>query len=136
MKRLLRARGAAGAAGGLRHHAARVGDPAPQLEDRAAEAAYQEVLDAVLGPRRRSTTASTRGCSRRPRYQTLAFREARVRRGRRSSRRCPRAKLEELLAEERAEAAQFHEFFLGVHVNDYRYDDFDQQERPSGAWRW
>ena len=62
--------------------------------------------------------------------QTPAFREARVRREA-TFKTLTQERVQEILAQELAEAARTHEFFLGVHVFNYRYEDFD---RPSSIW--
>ncbi|MBJ6764036.1 hypothetical protein JGU66_24955 [Myxococcaceae bacterium JPH2] len=107
-----------------------VGEPAPTLDDPKAEAAYRTVLDRYSardeiydGFDTRIFTGAT--------LLTPAFREARVRR-QGLFQVLPPAKVESLLADELADAAKFHEFFLGVHVNDYRYDDFAQKR---SIWR-
>jgi hypothetical protein len=107
-----------------------VGEPAPTLEDPKAEEAYVAVLDRYSGRAEIYDGFDTRiftGAT----LQTAAFREARVRR-QAIFQVLPAAKVEALLAEEMADAAKFNEFFLGVHVNDYRYDDFAQKR---SIWR-
>ncbi len=107
-----------------------IGEEPPTLKDEQAEQAYQAILarysdraEIYQGFDTRLFAGTT--------LQTPAFREARVRRLA-EFQRIPAPHVEALLAEEQAEAAQAHEFFLGVHVNDYRYDDFD---RPNSIWR-
>ncbi|XXF80640.1 hypothetical protein P2318_13070 [Myxococcaceae bacterium GXIMD 01537] len=107
-----------------------VGDPAPVLKDEAAEKAYQEVLNRYSaraelyeGFDTRLFVATT--------FQTPAYREARVLR-RAQFQHIPEPKVKELLAQEQIEAAQTHEFFLAVHTNDYRWDDFDKR---NSIWR-
>jgi hypothetical protein len=107
-----------------------LGDPAPGLKDERAEKAYQETLerftarDEVYAVFDTVLFAATT-------FQTPAFREARVRR-RAEFQHIPAPRVEEMLAEERTEAAQAHTFFLGVHANDPQYDDFD---RRNSIWR-
>ncbi|MFY0521831.1 hypothetical protein ACN28I_00965 [Archangium gephyra] len=62
--------------------------------------------------------------------QTQPFREARVRREA-SFKALTQDRVQEILTQEFAEAAKAHEFFLGVHVFNYRYEDFD---RPASIW--
>jgi hypothetical protein len=106
-----------------------LGDPAPVLSDSRAELAYQEVL-ARFSDRAELyhgfDTILFAGAT----LQAPAFREARVRRSA-SFRSLPRGRLEELLAQELANADKAHEFFLGVHVNNSRHDDFD---RATSIW--
>jgi hypothetical protein len=107
-----------------------VGEQAPKLEDEQAEQAYQSILEKYSGRKEIYDGFDTRvfaGAT----LQTPAFREARVRR-RAAFQVLPENKVEQLLAEERAEAGQVHEFFLGVHLNDWRYADFDMKR---SIWR-
>jgi hypothetical protein len=107
-----------------------VGDPAPTVPDVEAERAYTRVLERYSDRGEIYAVFDTRlfaGAT----LQTPAFREARVRR-QAAFEVLPPAKVEALLAEERAQAAAAHEFFLGVHVNEARYDDFDQRK---SIWR-
>ena len=110
--------------------APQVGSPPPQVESDAAEALYQKTVarysdhqeiyagfDTVL------FGATT--------FQSLPFREARVRRQARFQE-WPQAKLSAALDEEKAQATEAIEFLLGVHVNDYHYDDFDRRD---SIWR-
>ena len=106
-----------------------VGDSAPVLRDERQEQAYREVLqrftdggeiykgfDTVL-----FATAT---------LQTPVFREARLRR-QAMFKALPLEDVPARLAQEVAQAGDTHEFFLGVHVYDYHYDDFD---RPTSIW--
>lgn len=107
-----------------------VGEQAPTLPDEQAEQAYQSVLAKYSGRKEIYDGFDTRvfaGAT----LQTPTFREARVRR-RAAFQVLPASKVEQLLAEERTEAAQVHEFFLGVHLNDSRYADFDMKR---SIWR-
>jgi hypothetical protein len=107
-----------------------IGDPPPQLNDRRAEQAYQQAFASYSDRAEIYDGFDTRlfaGTT----FQTMPFREARVSRIA-QFKYLPKPRVEELLAKERAEAEQFHEFFLGVHVNDYRFDDFDQDD---SIWR-
>lgn len=99
-----------------------IGDPAPQLTDRRKEQAYQEILERYSDRAEIYDGFDTRlfaGAT----LQAVAFREARVRRLA-EFQFLPQPRVEELLEQERAEAARLNEFFLGVHVNDPRFDDF------------
>jgi hypothetical protein len=107
-----------------------VGDPAPTVPDVEAERAYTRVLERYSDRGEIYAVFDTRlfaGAT----LQTPAFREARVRR-KAVFEVLPPPKVDALLADERDQAAQAHEFFLGVHVNEPRYDDFG---RPDSIWR-
>lgn len=130
MRRLLVATVLLGVLGGCANTPPIVGEPAPTLDDPKQEAAYLAVLNRYTGRQEIYDGFDTRifaGAT----LQTPAFRDARVHR-RALFQTLPAAKVEQLLAEEQAEAAQFHEFFLGVHVNDPRYDDFAHRR---SIWR-
>jgi hypothetical protein len=108
-----------------------IGDPAPQLSDRRKEQAYQEILEKYSDRAEIYDGFDTRmfaGAT----LQTAVFREARVQRLA-EFQFLPRPRVEELLATERAEEAQFNEFHLGVHVNDPRFEDF--ANRKKSIWR-
>ena len=107
-----------------------VGSEPPTLKDEAAEKAFQEVLARYTGRAEVYQGFDTRLFAAAT-FQTPAFREARVRR-RAEFQHIPAPRVEEMLAEERTEAAQAHTFFLGVHTNDPKYDDFD---RRNSIWR-
>ncbi|MFP2932722.1 hypothetical protein ACLESO_47760 [Pyxidicoccus sp. 3LG] len=107
-----------------------IGEQAPTLPDEQAEQAYRAVLAKYSAREEIYDGFDTRffaGAT----LQTLVFREARVRR-QAAFQGLPANKVEQLLADERAEAAQVHEVFLGVHLNDYRYADFDMK---TSMWR-
>ncbi len=130
MRRLLVAAVLLGVLGGCSTTPPVVGEPAPTLDDPKQEAAYLAVLDRYSDRKEIYDGFDTRvfaGAT----LQTPAFREARVHR-RAIFQTLPAAKVEQLLAEEQADAAKFHEFFLAVHVNDYRYDDFAHR---NSIWR-
>ncbi|WP_164018375.1 hypothetical protein [Pyxidicoccus trucidator] len=100
-----------------------VGEQAPTLPDEQAEEAYQSILAKYSGRQEIYDGFDTRifaGAT----LQTPTFREARVRR-QAAFQVLPENKVEQLLAEERTEATVVHEFFLGVHFNEFRYADFD-----------
>ncbi|MCP3098550.1 hypothetical protein LZ198_06625 [Myxococcus sp. K15C18031901] len=123
MKKLLVAGALVGVLSGCSTTPPAVGEQAPTLPDERAEQAYRLLLARYSGQDQIYDGFDTRlfaGVT----LQTLKFREARVKR-QAVFQMLPTAKTEQLLAEERAEASQVHEFFLGVHVNDYRYLDFD-----------
>lgn len=107
-----------------------IGDPAPQLADRRAEQEYQDLLDLYSdrgeiydGFDTRMFAAAT--------FQTMRFREARVKRLA-EFQFLPKPRVEEILAKERADEAQYNEFLLGVHVNEYRFEDFSYR---NSIWR-
>ncbi|WP_224245683.1 hypothetical protein [Hyalangium gracile] len=107
-----------------------IGDPAPQLTDRRSEQKYQEIFGRYSDRAEIYDGFDTRvfaGAT----FQTMNFREARVRRLA-EFQFLPKARVEELLAKERTEETQFNEFFLGVHVNDYRFEDFSNR---NSIWR-
>jgi hypothetical protein len=107
-----------------------IGDPAPQLADRRAEQAYQELFDKYSDRGEIYDGFDTRlfaGAT----FQTMEFREARVKRLA-EFQFLPKPRVEELLAKERAEETQFNEFFLGVHVNEPRFEDLSNRH---SIWR-
>lgn len=108
-----------------------IGDPAPQLNDRRAEKAYQEVFDKYSDRAEIYDGFDTRlfaGAT----FQSLEFREARVQR-QAEFQVLPKPRVEELLGQERTEEAQYNEFHLGVHLNDHRFEDFADRKRS--IWR-
>ncbi len=107
-----------------------IGDPPPSLPDEHAEHSYRKILarysdrhEIYDGFDTRLFAAAT--------LQTQAFREARVHR-QAAFQQLPAPKVEQMLAEEREKASQVHEFFLGVHFNDFAYADFDYKH---SIWR-
>jgi hypothetical protein len=106
-----------------------LGDPAPVLKDERQELVYQEVLER-FSARDELYSGFDTVLFAAATLQTPAFREARVRREA-TFKALPRERVEEVLTREMAEAVKAHEFFLGVHVFNYRYDDFD---RSSSIW--
>jgi hypothetical protein len=111
-----------------------LGDRAPELPDQKAEEAYRDVVTRYSrhaelfsgvegGEDTRMFSAAT--------YQSLTFREARVRRVG-TFRAEPPEVIDQKLAAERAENDQFDDFYFGVNMVDYRYDDFD---RKKSIWR-
>lgn len=108
----------------------KVGEMPRTLPDGAAESAYQEVLGRYTARNEIYQLFDTRLFAAAT-YQSAAFREARVRREA-AFKAIPTDAIAAQLEQERGELASFHEFFLGVHVNDPRYDDFD---RKNSIWR-
>ncbi len=107
-----------------------VGGPPPTLRDLDAERAYRETLERYSDRGEIYALFDTRlfaGAT----LQTLAFREARLKR-QAAFELLPPVKVDALRAEEQAQAAEAHEVFLGVHVNEVRYDDFEQR---NSVWR-
>ena len=108
----------------------RVGPPAPRVEDDAAEAQYAAVLSRWT---RRAEIyegfdslvffAAT--------FLSMEFRQAKVMR-QAAFQTMPEIEAQALLAVERASHSQFHEFVLGVHANEQRFDDFARDE---SIWR-
>jgi hypothetical protein len=106
------------------------GERGPALKDEGAEQAYQSVLARYTSRQEIYDGFDTRlfaGAT----LQTPAFREARVRR-KAAFQSLPQPRVDELLAQERADAAQAHTFFLGTHANDYNAQDFDFKK---SIWR-
>lgn len=131
MRKWLRAAALLGLLAGCATVPPTIGDPAPQLVDRRKEQAYQEILERYTDRAEVYDGFDTRlfaGTT----FQTTAFREARVQRLA-EFKLLPPQRVEELLAEERAEVARFNEFFLGVHVNDSRFEDFARGKQS--IWR-
>ncbi|HYO58503.1 hypothetical protein [Archangium sp.] len=106
-----------------------LGDPAPVLKDERQELVYQQVLERFTARDELYSGFDTVLFSAAT-LQTQAFREARVRREA-TFKTLTQEHVQELLTRELAEAARTHEFFLGVHVFNYRYEDFD---RASSIW--
>jgi hypothetical protein len=107
-----------------------IGDPAPQLADRRSELAYQEILARYSDRGEIYDGFDTRlfaGTT----FQTLAYREARVRRLAEFTF-LPKPRVEEMLAKERGEDAQYNEFFVGFHLNESRFEDFTNKD---SIWR-
>jgi hypothetical protein len=107
-----------------------IGDAAPQLPDRRAEKEYRDTLARYSDRAEIYDGFDTRlfaGTT----FETMAFRSARVERLA-AFKFLPKPRVEELMEKERGEEAQFHEFHLGVHVNDYRFEDFADRD---SIWR-
>ena len=130
MKKGLRVAALLGVLSGCTTTPPTIGDPAPQLSDHRAEQEYQDLFELYSdrgeiydGFDTRLFAAAT--------FQTMRFREARVKR-QAEFQFLPKPRVEELLAQERAEETQYNEFFLGVHVNDSRFEDFSNKH---SIWR-
>jgi len=108
----------------------RFGEPGAQLSDGSAEESYRALLEKYTDRSEVYGGFDTRVFTQ-VTYQALPFREARVRR-RASFQALPDVRVQALLAEERGQAAEFHEFFFGVHANEAAYNDFD---RKKSIWR-
>lgn len=107
-----------------------IGEPGPESPDPKAEERYQAALARVTEHREVYSGLDTRlYCA--ATYQSPEFREARVRR-QALFQTWPEAKLDDALARERADAAQFHEVVFGVSIVDRRFDDFDSKNT---IWR-
>ena len=102
-----------------------IGEPGAELPDRRAEAQYRAVLERVSDHREVYDGLDTRFFAAAT-YQSVDFREARVRR-QAHFQTWPEPKLEQVLAQERAEAAQVHEVVLGVNIVERRFDDLDSK---------
>ncbi len=106
-----------------------LGDPPPALKDERKELAYQQVLERYTG-RDELYTGFDTVLFAAATLQTEAFRQARLLRTG-TFKALSHERVQELLTQEMAEAVKTHEFFLGVHVFNYRYEDFD---RSSSIW--
>jgi hypothetical protein len=105
-------------------------EPTPSLDDPKQEAAYQALLNRYTDRKEIYDGFDTRIFAAAT-HQTPTFRSARVHR-QALFQTLPAQKVEQLLAAEQAEAEQFNEFFVGVHVNEPRYDDFAHRK---SIWR-
>jgi hypothetical protein len=106
------------------------GDPPPVVGDAQAERDYQSVLEKFTSEQGIYDNLDTKLFFRAT-WQSPTFSAARVRReGLFKS--WPAAELEKKQGEERTRLGDATEFFLAVHANDYRFDDFD---RPRSMWR-
>ena len=106
-----------------------LGELTPSLKDERQEQAYEQVLSRFTGRAEVFNgfdtilfVAAT--------LQTPAFRDARIHREA-VFRALPEASVQQMLSQQMAEAARTHEFFMGVHVFDYHFDDFD---RAGSIW--
>jgi hypothetical protein len=108
----------------------RVGGPAPAVSDSVAESEYQRTLERYSGKSELYALFDTRMFVSAT-YQGWEFRDARVKRVG-VFKVLPPEVIEANLATERAESEQFHDFFLAVHLNDSKYDDFDRKDT---IWR-
>lgn len=130
MKKGLRVAALLGLLSGCTTSPPTIGDPAPQLSDRRAEQAYQDLFDRYSDRGEIYDGFDTRlfaGAT----FQTMAFREARVRRLAEFTF-LPKPRVEEMLAKERAEDAQYNDFFVGFHLNESRFEDFTNKD---SIWR-
>lgn len=109
----------------------RVGAPAPVLPDPKAQEAYREVLARYTAHRELYAVFDTRMLAAAT-HQGWPFREARARHVAAFQVQPPEL-LARRLAEEKAEADAYHDFFFAAHVSDYRFDDFDRE--GSSIWR-
>ncbi len=106
------------------------GDPPPAVNDANAERAYQAILERYTRSRGVYDVFDTKLFFQAT-WQSEPFAFARVRREG-FFKDWPQAELETKLNDERARLADVTEFFVAVHANDYRFDDFD---RPNSMWR-
>jgi hypothetical protein len=107
-----------------------VGEPGRSVPSAAEEKAYQDTLGRYTDHAEVYDLFDTRMFTALT-YQSWSFREARVHRMALFQVQ-PQPVVEKNLAEERSAFESFHEFFLGVHLNYARYDDFD---RRNSIWR-
>ncbi len=106
------------------------GDPPPAFTDGAKEHAYQVVLDASTRSQAVYDNLDTNVFFHAT-WQSPRFVEARVAREA-AFRALPTGEAARALDVERARLADGVEFFLGVHANSYRFEDFG---RPGSMWR-
>jgi hypothetical protein len=107
-----------------------VGESGPEVADPKAEEAYKAVLDRFSDHREVYSGFNTEVFAAAT-YQSLAFRDARVRR-KATFQVWPQEKVQHELALERLDAAQAYEVHFGVSTADRRYDDFDSR---NSIWR-
>jgi len=107
-----------------------IGEPGASVADSGQEASYKAALAKVSQHREVYSELDTRFFTAAT-YQSAEFREARVRR-QASFQLWPAEKLDQALAQERAEAAQTYEVVFGLLLVDRRYDDFDTK---NSSWR-
>jgi hypothetical protein len=108
----------------------RVGESGPEVADPKAEEAYRAVLDRFSDHREVYSGLDTEIFAAAT-YQSLAFRDARVRR-KATFQVWPQDKVQHELAQERVDAAQAYEVVFGVTIPDRHYDDFDSR---NSIWR-
>lgn len=106
------------------------GDPPPAFEDDARERAYQAVLDRFTRQQAVYDHLDTRLFAQAT-WESPRFTETRLNRLGEFKAMGP-AELAERKAQEATRLAGVTEFFLGVHANDAKLDDFD---RPNTMWR-
>jgi hypothetical protein len=102
----------------------------PTSPNGESERAYQEMLTKYTGRAEAYNQLETHLFAAAT-YQSLPFREARVRR-QAEFQSVPGSLVESRLSEERARASQELELFFAAYVNDTHYDDFD---RSNSIWR-
>ena len=122
--------GGSGLAGCATAGAPPLGEPGKKVGDQQAETRYQTTLKKFSDHREQYAnfeTDSFLGAT----YQSLEFREARVRREA-AFLELPEASVQTRLAEERQAFDTSVEFTLGLHVNNYHFDDLDRRD---SHWR-
>ena len=107
-----------------------LGEPVPTLPDGEAERSYQAVLERSSARAELYSGLDTQAFVATT-LQSPIFREARARRES-AFRNETLTELDARLTREREEAAAFHEFFLGVFIED---SDFDDLDRKNSVWR-
>lgn len=106
------------------------GDPPPAVKDVAAEREYQAILEQHTASQAVYDNLDTKVFFRAT-WQSPAFSEARVRREA-LFKAIPAGELAQRLEAEQKRLSDATEFFLGVHANDYRFEDF---ARADSMWR-
>jgi hypothetical protein len=106
------------------------GEAGPEVADPKAEEAYRAVLDRFSDHREVYSGLDTQVFAAAT-YQSLAFRDARVRR-KATFQVWPQDKVQHELALERVDAAQAYEVVFGVSMPERKYDDFDSR---TSIWR-
>lgn len=108
---------------------AKVGERAPYLQG-DAELKYQETFSHYSDHAEVYALFDTRAFFGMT-YEAPAFREARTQRVA-TFQQWPPALLQQKVAEEKAAAETGHQFYMGVHMNDRHYEDFDKKD---SVWR-
>jgi hypothetical protein len=108
----------------------KVGEQGASVPSAAEEKAYQQTLEHYSDHAEVYDLLNTHMFTALT-YQSWPFREARIHRMA-TFQVQPQAVVDKNLAIERSAFDSFHEFFFGVHLPYYRYDDFD---RRNSIWR-
>jgi hypothetical protein len=107
-----------------------IGEAGQEVPDPKAEEAYRAVLERFSDHREVYSGLNTEVFAAAT-YQSLAFRDARIRR-KATFQTWPKEKVQHELAQERVDAAQAYEVVFGVSLPERRFDDFDSRD---SIWR-